>query len=215
MTWKIKVMKRMTSPISLLILAIGLTIVSVARADAQAPDTSTPKKAAVAFANAVNQGDMKTAHALATGTDAEFAAIKGIGDVYQACNRLAAAATKKFGKDGKLSADDVASLKDLSIDMPADFEAAQEKIDGNKATLVDKSKPNDPNPPVLKKDANGWKMDLTYLDESSIMLAGPQIVPFYIKTVDTVTRNIEGDKYKTLHDALAEIDAAIGALGAK
>jgi len=41
--------------------AIFAAFTSVARAD-DAPDTSTPKKAAVAFANAVTAGDMDAAH---------------------------------------------------------------------------------------------------------------------------------------------------------
>jgi hypothetical protein len=183
-------------------LGAGAMMASVARADE--PDTSTPKKAAVSFAKALSAGDMDAAHKLATGTDAEFALCKAMGDTILASKRLNDAAVQKFGADGKLP-------KEMTMDMAADFESADEKIDGDKATLVMKGKPDDQFPPTLKKDGDSWKMDLTNMDKDPSSAGMSQMFSVMTKAMDTVTKNITDGKYKAFPEVMADLGAQMAA----
>ena len=116
-------------------------------------DLTTPKKAALAFAKALVAGDMETVKQTATGNPKEFSIVKSLGDMLQAMKRYEAAAVKKFGEEGKMSKED-------SKDLVMEVEAADEKIEGEKATLVNKAVPNEKNPMALKKTGNEWKVDL-------------------------------------------------------
>ena len=167
----------------------------VARADA---DVSTPKKAGVAFAKAVEAGDQTAVKALATGTDAEFTLVKSISDLSMAMTKLETAAVAKFGAEAKLP-------KGMAIDMVSDFETADEKIEGDNATLIIKSKPDDKFPPTLKKEGAGWKVDLSNLDKDPQTAAMAMMVPPMVKAFDTVTKNIADGKYKAAADAYMDL----------
>jgi hypothetical protein len=183
-------------------LGAGAMMASVARADE--PDTSTPKKTAVVFGKAIIAGDMDTAHKVATGSDAEFALCKGLGEMVQAFNRLNEASTKKFGDEGKLP-------KEMSIDIVGDFEAADEKIDGDTATLIIKGKADDKFPPTFKKDGDNWKMDLSNMDKDPSSAGMATMLPAMTKALDAVTKNVNDGKYKTFPEALQDLGAQIGA----
>jgi hypothetical protein len=167
---------------------MAMSFVSVARADE--PDLSTPKKAGVAFAKAVTAGDMAAVKELATGTDAEFALVKSMSDMVVSFKKLEDAAVKKFGVEAKLP-------QGMAMDLVGDIETAEEKIDGDKATLTIKSKPDDKNPPTFKKDGDKWKVDLSSLSKDPQSAAMAPLVPAMVKVLDTVTKNITEEKYKT------------------
>ena len=179
------------------VVAVAALLAPITRAET---DTSTPKKAGIAFAKAVVAGDQAAVKALSTGTDAEFALVKSISELASAMKKLEEAAVKKFGPEGKLP-------KEMALDMVSDFETADEKINGDTATLVIKSKPDDKFPPTLKKDGAGWKMDLTNLDKDPEAAAMAPMVPTMVKGLNTVTKNIEDGKYKTIAEAYADLGA--------
>ena len=164
------------------------------------PDLLTPKKSGVAFAKAVQTGDMATAKSISTGTDAEYAMIQLISDKATSMNGLGAASEKKFGAEGKLP-------KEMAMDMAGEFESAEEKITGDTATLVLKSKPDDKFPPTFKKDGDKWKIDLSNLGKDPETAQMQQMVPTMIKAMKAVTKNIEDGKYKTAAEAMADLGA--------
>jgi hypothetical protein len=174
-------------------------------ARAEGPDTSTPKKAGVAFAKALMAGDQAAVKALATGSEADFALVKNVGDLAIAMNKLEAASVKKFGEAGKLP-------KEMAIDMVADFETAEEKINGDTATLILKSKPDDKYPPTLKKDGDNWKMDLSNLIKDPAAAQMVPLVPAMVKVLNSVAKNISDDKYKTAADAFTDMGQQLGAV---
>ena len=182
--------------------AAALAFTTIARADA--PDTSTPKKAAIAFANALKTGDIATAKTLATGNDAEWALVKILSDAMVATNAFSAVATDKFGPDAKLPAG-------FTMDLAAEFDAADEKIDGDTATLISKSKPNDPNPPTLKKTAKGWVLDLSNMDKDPSTPTITQMLPLVDKALNTVTANIKAGKYKSFDEAMTAFQGLVQA----
>ena len=91
------------------------------------------------------------------------------------------AAVKKFGDDGKLP-------KEMTMDIVADFESADEKIDGNTASLVMKGKADDQFPPTLKKDGDNWKLDLTNLDKDPASAGMAQMFSVMAKAMVTDSR---------------------------
>lgn len=189
--------RKQAASLALLAFCVAGAVLTTA-ARAEAPDTSTPKKAAVAFANALTAGDMDAVHKLATGNDAQFALVKSLSDVIQGFKHLDAASTKKFGDAGKLP-------KEMSMDIAADFASAEEKIDGDKATLVLKSKPDDQFPPTLKKTGDSWIMDLSNMDKDPSAAEMTKMLPTMTKGLETVAKNIDAGKYKTFAEAMADL----------
>lgn len=168
-----------------------------AQAD-DAPDTSTPKTAALAFCKALIAGDMDKIHALSTGTDGEYALVKLMSDATHSYGQFHDAVTKKFGDQAKF-------FDDMGMDITKDYETADYKLNGDTATQVLKRNPNDPNPQTLKKDGNGWKMDLSNVDKDPQDAAlGKRMLPAMTKVFDKMTKNINDGKYKTFDDLSAD-----------
>jgi len=179
----------------MLILLI-FTAASATLVRAEAPDTSTPKKAGVAFAKAVQTGDLTTAKTLATGTDSEWSAVKALSDLSVAMKSLEAAVTKKFGADGKFP-------EGMLMDVVADFQSMEEKIEGDQATLISKIRPDDKFPPTLKKVGAGWKMDLSNMSQDAGLASIVEAVPLMLKRLKAVIGNVESGKYPKFADVMA------------
>lgn len=177
--------------ILLIFIAASATLVR-----AEAPDTSTPKKAGVAFAKAVQTGDLTTAKTLATGTDSEWSAVKALSDLSVAMKSLEAAVTKKFGADGKFP-------EGMLMDVVADFQLMEEKIEGDQATLISKIRPDDKFPPTLKKVGSGWKMDLSNMSQDAGLASIVEAVPLMLKRLKAVIGNVESGKYPKFADVMA------------
>ena len=176
-------------------------------AHAGAPDTSTPKKAALAFANALESGDIAAAKTLANGTDAEWAMIKTLSNVLVAGKAFSDAAHEKFGPDAKLP-------PSMVMDLSALFDASEEKINGDTATLITKENPNDPNPPTLKKTDKGWIMDLSNLDKAPPSADDSKMLDAMAKSFNAVATDIKAGKYKTLDEAMAAYQSQMESLRA-
>jgi hypothetical protein len=195
--WRIPMANRFEHPTWLAMLAVAciawICCAQVARAD-DAPDTSTPKKAAMAFCKALIAGDMDKIHALSTGTDGEYALVKLLSDATHAYGKFHDSVTKKFGDQSKF-------FDDLGLDVTKEYETADYKLDGDTAKQVLKRNPNDTNPPTLKKDGSGWKMDLTSVDKDPQDAAlGKRMLPAMTKVFDKMTKNVNDEKYKTFDD---------------
>jgi hypothetical protein len=87
----------------------------------------------------------------------------------------------------------------------AEFEGAEEKIDGDKATLVLKSKQATSHPPTFKKVGEGWKMDLAQLGEEMKSKEMLKIVPMMVAAVDGVAKDVAAGKYKTAAEAKTDM----------
>jgi hypothetical protein len=183
-------------------LVMVMTLAPMARAEDA--DLSTPKKAGVSFAKAVTAGDMAAVKSMSTGSDADYALVKMISDLMVSMKNLEAASIKKFGADAKLP-------KEMAMDLAGDFASAEEKIDGDSATLTLKSKPDDKFPPTFKKDGNQWKMDLSNLTKDPATGTMSQMIPPMVKAMNTVAKNIGDDKYKTAAEAFTDMGAQVGA----
>jgi hypothetical protein len=170
---------------------------------ASAPDLSSPKKAGLAFAKAADAGDLSGMKQSAIGTDDQFAVAKGMSDMMGAMKRYQAAAVKKFGDKGKLPG----GMPDLA----AEIEKTDEKIDGDKATLIDKTKTDDKHPMTLKKDGGNWKVDLNVIPPEAAAMG--KAAKKTVEALDAVTKDVEAGKYKTAEEAMAALGAAMTAAG--
>jgi hypothetical protein len=179
-----------------LLLAAGILIGPAhLRAD---PDTSTPKAAAVAFAKAVESGDMKLAHTLAIGSDTSFKVFDNLSDMVQAAKRLQDVVKAKFGESLELP-------NNLLTPMSSDFASDNEKIDGDTATLVKKDGTAFSHPPTLKKTSAGWKMDLSKGDSDDHMAKMATLIEQTTKAIDAIAQKVKDGKFATVADVTAEL----------
>ena len=195
--------RRAPSRLFMLLACAVSALFVTASARAAEPDLSTPKNAAKAFAKAMETGDTEVMRHLASGTDAQFAAVKNIADMFGGIRRYEAAAVKKFGDAGKLP-------PEAKVDLVAEVEKCDEKIDGDKATLTDKSKPDEKHPMTLKKDNGNWKVNLNDADPKMVEMS-PKARKA-ADAIDAIVKDIEAGKYKTAAEALGALGAVMQAL---
>jgi hypothetical protein len=197
-----------TTPVPALcaLLALAATGLMTASTAMAGPDLSTPKKAAHAFFKAVEAGDTDGVKAASIGTDDDYATLKAISDMMGAMKRMQAALVKKYGDDAK-------AIPDLSAMMSAGVDDAEEKVDGDSATLVNKNKPDDKYPPTLKKTGDDWKMDLKTMSSDPGFAKVKDSAPKAIALLDGFTKDIESGKYATFGDAAVALTQTMGKLG--
>jgi hypothetical protein len=189
----------------LFVLAVWVVAVSMTASNARAADAdlSTPKKAAAAFAKAVQEGDIDAMKSAATGTNEQLAAMKNVADLFGGIRRYEAAAIKKFGDGGKLPAE-------AKVDLVSEVEKSDEKVEGDKATLIDKTKPDEKHPMTLKKDGANWKVNLSEADPK-MMEMRPKARKA-ADAIDAVIKGVEAGKYKTAIEALGALGEVMQSL---
>jgi hypothetical protein len=171
-----------------------------------AQDLSTPKKAALTFARAVEAGDMDGAKASSVGTDDDYAALQSLSDMLGAVKRMQTAMLKNYGNDAK-------KLSDLSSPMSSQIETAEEKVDGDTATLV--VKPDDKYPPTLKKSGDEWKMDLKVMSSDPQFGKMKEAAKKAVPLLDSFTKDVEAGKYATVSDASLALFQTLGKLASE
>ena len=159
-----------------------------------APDLSTPKSAALAFANAVVAADGPGVRATASGTDEQFKLVDTIGTLVGSMKKLSDAATAKFGADNAISK----STKDM--DLAAEVEGSEVKVEGDNATLIDPKKKDDAHPMKLIKKEGKWLVDLNSLPKEGLdeMV---KMAPIMAKAATATVAEIKADKFKTAEEA--------------
>lgn len=186
-------MGQIKSVLLIVLLATSLCAIQAARAE-DTPDQAGARKAAVAFANAVDRGDLDKAHDLSTGTDAEYAIIKSMASASASFHKFRDLAGKKYGDQAK-------AFDDVSTDMSKDMETADVKIDGNTASMVTKRAPEDKYPMLVKKNGSQWKVDLTNVDKDPDSAMFLKMLPGLTKAFDQLAKNLAEDKYKSFDEA--------------
>jgi hypothetical protein len=176
--------------LSFLVVALCATV-SMA---ADKADLSSPKSAALAFGNALVTGDSAALRASAVGTDADYKIVDSLGTMVSAMKKLSDAASAKFGKDNAITK----SSKDM--DIAAELEKSEVKVDGDTATIINKDKPDDKNPMKLKKTGADWKVDLSSLPKDG-MEQIVKMAPAMAKAAAEVTAEINSGKYQKAEDA--------------
>lgn len=187
---------RKTSPLyaPCALLALMATCAFLAPPAKAGADLSTPKKAALVFTKAIESGDMDAVKASSVGTDDDYATLKSLSSMVGSMKRMQAALVKKFGDDAK-------QIPDMSATMSSQMETAEEKIDGDSATLVVKNKPDDKHPPTLKKTGDDWKMDLKSMSSDPDFAKLKDTAVKAVPLIDEYTKDVESGKYATFAEA--------------
>jgi hypothetical protein len=173
---------------------VGLAAIGV-RAD-DAPDLSTPKKAAMAFTKAVETGDLNGVKTTSVGSEADYQLVQSIMDFLAANQLLRQAAIDRFGQP---ASEQIPDLSNLSKQV----EQGAEKMDGDTATV---GKADDKEPMKLKKIDGQWKCDLSAIpDKQQVSKAMPKMRQIMLD----VTTDIKAGKYKTVEEAKDAMSKAI------
>ena len=166
-------------------------------------DLSTPTKAAASLAAAVNAGDMHAVATCITGTDADVQMLQLIHDMGAAADRYNAVAVAKFGSAGKLDE------WGLGWKLPTQWNTATEQITGDTATVTTQYAPNHLHKSTLKKQADGWKVDVSKMaadPTSQQMLKNKlQILSAY----DATAKKIDAGGYRSAEAAQHAVQLAI------
>jgi len=193
-------MKRFVVLAAIFGLSIGL-YTSVARADA--PDLSSPKAAAMAFAKAMQVGDAAAAKS-ATLSDAENQEIVGLLAGMVSSNlKLRDAAKAKWGED----AGDQLAGNMKNLDMAKQLEKAEVKEEGDTATITS---PEGGNPVKLKKVDGTWHIDMV---NSMAGQAGSAQQLSILKAIGSTMSDLAGEiaegKYKTVEEAKSALQTKV------
>lgn len=190
----------MFRPTSLVLAASLAIVICIASADAASatasPDLSTPKKAALAFARAIEAGDVAGAEAASTGSAEDVRILHLIADLVGAARQLRDAGMAKFGEAGKsiVSCDAMANLSQQ-------IETADEHITGDTATVLHRYEVD---PMKLRRGPDGqWKVDLATMSDKDTKT---RVIPRVQKVLASGAADIRAGKY---HSA-AEANDAIG-----
>jgi len=197
-----------TTPLAVFcaLLALAAACLVPASPAKAGPDLSSPKKAAHAFFKAVEAGDADGVKAASIGSDDDYATLKLVSNMMASLKKMQATLVKKYGDDAK-------AIPDLSSVMSAQVDEAEEKVDGDSATLVSKNKPDDKFPPTLKKSGEEWKMDLKIMSADPNFARMKEQAPKAVALIDDFTKDVESGKYATFGDAAQALGQTMGKLG--
>jgi hypothetical protein len=96
------------------------------------------------------------------------------------------------------------------MNMTAEFEGMEEKIEGDKAVLISKRNPDDKYPPTLKKIAKGWQLDLSNISADPNLIATLKMMEPAAKQMHAVATEVEAGKYKSMEEVMEAIQKAQG-----
>ncbi len=159
------------------------------------PDQSlTPKATAQAFAKALATGDAAGAKALTTNNPEDGEILEALTAMIASMKHLNQAAIAKFGPE------EARRLvpRDPGDEMNKHFNEAEEKVEGDSATLTTK---NDKTPLALKKVAGQWKVDISSMPDRSEVVQALPLFHAMAKSADTTAAEIADSKYKSAEEA--------------
>ena len=174
---------------------------------AASPDLSTPKKAATAFALALQKGDFDTIRAVTTGQDADYKVMQSVAAMTSAANRLHDACVAKFGEDGKKIALSTGDPQDI----PRQIEASEEKITGESASIITKGT-TEANAVKLTKVGGDWKVDLAHYPQKDQLIQQVQTFDATAKLLSRAATDVSGGKYHSATEASQDIQQQMMAL---
>jgi len=178
-------------------IASGAASTRPASTRPSAPDLSTPRSAALTFADAMAREDAPAARSLCVGSQQDLDLVDAIVAAIKARQKLVVAARDKFGAAGA----SVAREEQTSVgqQMARDVADAALKIEGDRATITPRGDREEPL--KLRKVGEAWKMDMAAMLGSE----GPdRIANTYramAKAYDQTAAEIQAGKYKTAQEA--------------
>jgi hypothetical protein len=182
----------------LLVLAFG--IIPTLAADSQ-PDLSSPKKAATAFALALQKGDFAALKNVTTGAAEDYSLMQSITGMTAAANKLHDAIVTRFGaEEGKkipIGTGDPA-------DIPRQIEESDEKLEGDSASITKKGA-IEGNSVKLKKSGAAWKVDLSQFPQKQQIATQAPMLDATGKVLAQAATDVAAGKYRSATEASDDI----------
>jgi hypothetical protein len=161
---------------------------------------SAPRQAGIAFAKALQADDQAAVHTLAIGTNSQFDFIAGFSAWTAAYENYESAFAHTFSQGQK-------PFLENSRKMIAQMESADQKIDGDSATLAAKTNGS----LILKfqKSQGAWKLELSSLCPDGETAAQIKKLHRLTAAYDDSRKNLQAGKVKTAEQAHAELKRRI------
>lgn len=165
------------------------------------PDLSTPKAAALAFVQALANGDAAAAKAVATADDRGGQMVDAMAELVKAMKALKAAAVAKWPGEGQNIVEE-----DIGENLLRHFrdERAQAKVEGETATFGTE---DETQPLKLRRLDGKWKVDLAAMGDQQDIAEALPLIRAMAKAAPQVAADITAGKYKSVDDARAALDA--------
>jgi hypothetical protein len=190
---------------TLLLLGIALLGRS-AVLGADAPDLSTPKKAALTFAKALEDDDLAGIRSSCIGSDDDFKVIAEVAKVVNAGKKVREAAIARFGE---AEAQKIIPTPGppAGIGLPRQIEQSRQKIEVDTATL---SGPQENAEPLrLRRIKGAWRVDLSALpDRNEMAQALPLLIAIRNALLNAADQIATG-KYKSADEAREQLETML------
>ncbi|HEY8747388.1 MAG TPA: hypothetical protein VIM11_05405 [Tepidisphaeraceae bacterium] len=184
----------------LFLIAIVLWAHSSLFADAQ-PDLSSPKKAATAFALALQKGDFAALKGVTTGGADDYKLMQSVTGMTAAANKLHDAIVSRFGaEEGKK----IPLTTGEPGDIPRQIEESDEKVEGNSASITKKGAAAG-NSVKLKKDGGVWKVDLSQFPQKDQIVLQAPMLDTTGKVLAQAATDVSAGKYKSATEASQDV----------
>jgi hypothetical protein len=164
-------------------------------------DLSSPKKATTAFAIALQSGDLDQVKASSIGDDSDYKLMETVTSTMTALRRLQDAAVTRFGPE---DAKKLGAGVNNNTQITRQVEGADEKVDGDSATILESGKPLT-DVIHLKKVNGNWKVDLTNYPQKQII---KQNAPMLDATRSVITQSaldVAAGHYKNVDEASLDL----------
>jgi hypothetical protein len=181
-------------------LVCGFALAATVLAADARPDLSSPKKAATAFALALQKGDFAALKSATTGTDADYKLMQTITAMTAAANKLHDAAVSRFGQDGNK----IAVATGNPGDIPRQIEESDEKVTGDKASITKKGA-TEANSVKLAKVGGEWKVDLAQFPQKDQIAAQAPMLDATGKVLAQAAGDVAAGKYQSATEASQDI----------
>jgi hypothetical protein len=187
-------MKRWSSMSGIVIATVACVSLCTGRALA-GPDLSTPKAAAMSFADALQAGDVAAAKTAAVGDAQNQDLVSTLAEVAAQNAKLREAAKAKFGEEASKKI----AKKMTSEELAKQLDEAEIKENGDTATITSKENPG--NPLTLKKVDGQWKVDMLSGAAGAQTAQQLPLIKAFGTLMSELATEINDGKYKTVDEA--------------
>jgi hypothetical protein len=178
---------------------LGLAVSGAGGANA---DLSTPKKAATAFALALQRGDFGAVKSVTTGSESDYKLMETLSAMTAASNKVHDAAISKFGEEGRKIAAAISTGDPEKI--PLEIEASEERVSGDSALIIAKGTP-EANAVKLTKVGGEWKVDLAHYPLKEKLVQQSPMFDATAKLFTQIAGDLSAGKYHSALEAGQDI----------
>jgi len=166
------------------------------------PDLASPKKAATAFALALQKGDFATVRSVTTGQESDYKLMQSVATMTEAANKVQNALVSKFGEEGKKIGAGISTGDPQKI--PQDIAASEERVSGDAALIIMKGSTEAAAIRLTRVDGD-WKVDLAHYPAKETLAQQASSFEPMSKLFTQIAADISGGKYRSALEAGQDI----------